>query len=258
MARAGQEGSKTEGSCSSQEGARGTLELTPEAQMRIIEQTGILERIPMRRPASGAAAAAAAAAQAPPPLVQFSTHELHAFAESLSQAAPPAEPKHPISHSTAPHHDHHPTSPSPQDPLDTLPIWVDRAFDTFLWSVPFTTVFVCLDVAIHAQYGQPMTVRSELGRVANVYPSAVFVVHYTLHYGEQLLAKLLLFGLSAVGGSYMVYIMNRLSYLLVMRRVPPLGALWIFAVVRMQLSHALFSLLLVALWAWVMDLSIYV
>jgi len=114
------------------------------------------------------------------------------------------------------------------------------------------------DVAIHAQYGQPMTVRSELVRVANVYPSAVFLIHYTLHYHHHLLATLLLFGLSAIGGSYMIYIMNKLSYLLVMRRVPSLGALWIFAVVRLHLSHALLSLLLVALWVWIMDLSLYV
>lgn len=257
MARALEDGER-EGSSSSSSGKGrgdgGTLELfSPEAQMAIIKQTGILERIPMRRPSS-----AIQGTQQTPPLVQFSTHELHSFAESQCHPTPPTEPKLHLPDSATQHHHLLPSSPSPQDPVDSLPLWVDRAFDTFLWSVPFTTVFVCLDVAIHAQYGQPMTIRSELGRVANVYPSAVFVVHYTLHYPDQLLAKLLLFGLSAVGGSYMVYIMNRLSYLLVMRRVPPLGALWIFAVVRMQLSHALFSLLLVALWAWVMDLSIYV
>merc|ERR1712154_448611 len=113
--------------------------------------------------------------------------------------------------------------------VDTLPVWVDRAFDTFLWSVPFMTVFVCLDVAIHAQYGQPLTVSSELTRVVNVYPSSLFLIHYSLHYSEQVLANLLLFCLSTIGGSYMVYSMNRLSYLLVMRRVPPLDALWIYS-----------------------------
>ncbi|KAA1109882.1 hypothetical protein PGT21_001627 [Puccinia graminis f. sp. tritici] len=34
--------------------------------------------------------------------------------------------------------------PSNNDQLDSLPLWVDRAFDTFLWSIPFMTVFVCL------------------------------------------------------------------------------------------------------------------
>ncbi|KAA1078908.1 hypothetical protein PGTUg99_019632 [Puccinia graminis f. sp. tritici] len=238
------------------------MELSTEAQMEIIKHTGILDRIPRRRPEEPQRRAAK-----PAPLVQFSTLELDSFAKSL---------KTPTINNPHPSHAHdeeelqddeddqetvrNPSRdrPSINDQQDSLPLWVDRAFDTFLWSIPFMTVFVCLDVAIHAQYGQPVTIRSELGRMANVYPSALFLIHYSLHYHEQVLANLLLFGLSTVGGSYMVYIMNRLSYLLVMRRVPPLGALWIYAVVRMHLSHAVLSLILVALWAWIMNLSFYV
>ncbi|KAA1132757.1 hypothetical protein PGTUg99_005613 [Puccinia graminis f. sp. tritici] len=237
------------------------IELSAEAQMQIIEQTGILARIPRRRPEEPQRRA-----PKPAPLVQFSTLELDSFAKSL---------KTPTINNPHPSHEHEEElqddeddqetvrnlsrdRPSINNQQDSLPLWVDRAFDTFLWSIPFMTVFVCLDVAIHAQYGQPVTIRSELGRMANVYPSALFLIHYSLHYHEQVLANLLLFGLSTIGGSYMVYIMNRLSYLLVMRRVPPLGALWIYAVVRMHLSHAVLSLILVALWAWIMNLSFYV
>jgi len=220
--------------------------------MEIIEKTGILHRaIPNRKPSTPAA-----------PLLQFSTHELNTFKDILQK--PNAIDDDDDDDDEQEEEEGPNNRPPPhridtvRDEVDSLPLWVDRAFDTFLWSVPFTTVFVCLDVAIHAQYGQPMTVRSELVRVANVYPSAVFLIHYTLHYHHHLLATLLLFGLSAIGGSYMIYIMNKLSYLLVMRRVPSLGALWIFAVVRLHLSHALLSLLLVALWVWIMDLSLYV
>ncbi|OAV94837.1 hypothetical protein PTTG_00754 [Puccinia triticina 1-1 BBBD Race 1] len=233
-----------------------TMELSAEAQMKIIHETGILERIPRRRFAD--APSSSSLSSRPPPLVQFSTLDRAAFADTLK--TPTAADYHIDNEDdddleTVRNLPNHPT---PADQIDTLPLWADRAFDTFLWSIPFMTVFVCLDVAIHAQYGQPLKVWSELSRMGNVYPSALFLIHYTLHYHEQVLANLLLFGLSTIGGSYMVYIMNRLSYLLVMRRVPPLGALWIYAVVRMHLSHAVLSLLLVALWAWVMNLSIYV
>ncbi|KNZ47096.1 hypothetical protein VP01_668g6 [Puccinia sorghi] len=206
-----------------EEGRRaGTLELSAETQMEIIEKTGILHRaaIPNRKP----------------PLIQFSTHELNAFKNTLQKPNgindddddEQEEEEEEEGQNNRPPPDHIDTL---RDDVDSLPLWVDRAFDTFLWSIPFTTVFVCF---------------------------AVFLLHYTLHYHHHLLATLLLFGLSAIGGSYMIYIMNKLSYLLVMRRVPPLGALWIFAVVRLHLSHALLSLLLVALWVWIMDLSLYV
>ncbi|WAQ81294.1 hypothetical protein PtA15_1A634 [Puccinia triticina] len=221
-------------------GGEGAMELSAEAQMKIIHETGILECIPRWR------------------FADFSTLDRAAFADTLKT---PTAAKHPLDNEDDDDLEtvrNLPDHPPPADQIDTLPLWADRALDTFLWSIPFMTVFVCLDVAIHAQYGQPLTVWSELSRTGKVYPSALFLIHYTLHSHEQVLANLLLFGLSTIGGSYMVYIMNRLSYLLVMRRVPPLGALWIYAVVRMHLSHAVLSLLLVALWAWVMKLSIYV
>lgn len=207
------------------------LEVLPEDQLRIIEQSGILDRIPLQRASDHQVDRTLPNRK---PLLEFSSHELDPLSQP-SSSLPPDD-----------------------DRQDTLPLWVDRAFDTFLWSIPFNTVFICLDVAIHAQYGQPVSFLSELGRLKHVYPSSVFVIHYSVHHSEELVAKLLLFSLSTIGGSYMVYVMNRLSYLLVMKRVPPLGALWIFAVVRMHLSHAVVSLLLVALWCWVMDLSIYV
>ncbi|KAH9443286.1 hypothetical protein KEM48_014307 [Puccinia striiformis f. sp. tritici PST-130] len=244
--------SDEEGTASTERGSS-PLKLSPEAQMKIIEDTGILDRIPMRRFADVGSGPASSSANRKAPLVEFSTHEINSFNKTLKPPSVLDDDDLETIRNTQKDDKN-----STEEEVDTLPVWVDRAFDTFLWSIPFTTVFVCLDVAIHAQYGQPVTLWSELARVGNVYPSALFLIHYSLHYHEQILANLLLFGLSTIGGSYMVYIMNRLSYLLVMRRVPPLGALWIYSVVRMHLSHAVLSLLLVALWAWVMNLSIYV
>ncbi|KAI9625849.1 hypothetical protein H4Q26_016097 [Puccinia striiformis f. sp. tritici PST-130] len=217
--------SDEEGTASTERGSS-PLKLSPEAQMKIIEDTGILDRIPMRRFADvGSGPASSSANRKAPWLSSLLTRLTHSRRRS--------------------------------NPLQ---------FSTMMtWR----------------QYGIPKRMMRKyrgggryfagLGRSCFRYFSVVDSIHNSicmlrrgdtcsvrLHYHEQILANLLLFGLSTIGGSYMVYIMNRLSYLLVMRRVPPLGALWIYSVVRMHLSHAVLSLLLVALWAWVMNLSIYV
>ncbi|KAG0147659.1 hypothetical protein CROQUDRAFT_61480 [Cronartium quercuum f. sp. fusiforme G11] len=141
---------------------------------------------------------------------------------------------------------------------DTLPLWVDKSFDTFLWTVPFTTVFICLDVAIHSQYGQEVTLESEYKRLINVTPSLILLIHFTLHHSSHLFTRLTLFSLSAIGGSYMVHIMNKFSYLLVMKQTPALGTLWIYSVVRMELREAVISLCIVAGWCWYNKLSLMV
>lgn len=119
-----------------EEGRRaGTLELSAETQMEIIEKTGILHRaaIPNRKP----------------PLIQFSTHELNAFKNTLQKPNgindddddEQEEEEEEEGQNNRPPPDHIDTL---RDDVDSLPLWVDRAFDTFLWSIPFTTVFVCL------------------------------------------------------------------------------------------------------------------
>lgn len=227
-----------------------SLEISPEDQIHIIRQTGILDGLarisPLEQTSHRSDHLDPTNSKPKKPLIEFSTHELDSFpkfqelGDGRSQSKPSSSPDH------------------PNESPDLLPLWVDHAFDTFLWSIPFNTVFICLDVAIHAQYGQPVTIGSELNRLKSVFPSSIFILHYTLHHHEKILSKLLLFSLSTIGGSYMIYILNKLSYLLVMRRVPPLGALWLYSVIRMDLYHALLSLGLVGLWCWIMDLSLYV
>jgi hypothetical protein len=54
----------------------------------------------------------------------------------------------------------------------------------------------------------------------------------------------------------MIYIINREGYLKVMRRCPPLGVLWIWGIVHMDLGLALVSLAGVGGWFWYTGMKI--
>ncbi|KAK9895783.1 hypothetical protein P389DRAFT_137714, partial [Cystobasidium minutum MCA 4210] len=122
----------------------------------------------------------------------------------------------------------------------------DETFKIVLWMVVFSTLWLCLDLAIHAQYGQDRGVRDELSRAINVLPALGFVIYFTAKYPASLLTRAFLFGWSAIGGSYMIHIVNKAGYLQVMRRCPILGSIWIWAIVQLDLPSALISLAAVA------------
>jgi len=122
----------------------------------------------------------------------------------------------------------------------------EEVFRLILNMIVFGTLWLCLDIMIHAQYGQEATIKGELGRAVNVLPGLAFVVYLTSHYSTHLLTKLVLFAFSAVGGSHMIYCVNTQSYLAVMKRCPALGTLWIWSIVQLDLTFAVASLAAVA------------
>ncbi|EGG04099.1 uncharacterized protein MELLADRAFT_108727 [Melampsora larici-populina 98AG31] len=211
------------------ESSSGLFDISQADQMKLIEQTGILSRIPMSKPSQ-------TKRDSQKPLLEFAKHEIPKLTPESDESSTEEE----------------------EEESDTLPLWVDRAFDTFLWTIPFCTIFICLDVAIHAQYGQEVSFNTELKRLVNVAPSLIVLIHFTLHSPKHLFTRFTLFGLSAIGGSYMVFVMNKYSYLLVMKQTPALGTLWIYSVVRMDLIDAVISLVIVAGWCWVKKLSLMV
>ena len=59
------------------------------------------------------------------------------------------------------------------------------------------------------------------------------------------------FFLASVGaGCYLIHVSNRFGYLAVMKQAPPLGCLWLWAVVELDLPWAVLSLAAAALFLW--------
>lgn len=101
-----------------------------------------------------------------------------------------------------------------------------------------------------------MTFGQSLSRLLNFFPGLLFLIHYTLHRPSHLFTRLLFFSLSTLGGSWMVWLINRESYIYIIGRCPALGTLWVYAVVRMDLLDAVISLLLVGGFTWYKNLKL--
>ena len=56
--------------------------------------------------------------------------------------------------------------------------------------------------------------------------------------------------MGAAAGCYMVHAVNKESYFAVMKQVPPLGALWIWAIIELDLVCAVLNLATVAGFSW--------
>lgn len=65
------------------------------------------------------------------------------------------------------------------------------------------------------------------------------------------------FVMSAVSGCYLIHISNTFGYLAVMKQAPPVGCLWIWAVVELELTWAVTSLAAAGGFLWQRGYSIY-
>jgi hypothetical protein len=65
-----------------------------------------------------------------------------------------------------------------------------------------------------------------------------------------LLRQGIFFATAVIAGCYLVYTTNRHGYLAVMKQAPPLGCLWVWSVIELDLLWALPSLAVTAVYMW--------
>ncbi|KAI9795704.1 MAG: hypothetical protein M1833_006873 [Piccolia ochrophora] len=118
--------------------------------------------------------------------------------------------------------------------------------EAVFFSISLTMLHFTLDVLVHNQYKQDFDWRLIVRRTATTFPILLGLV-YTLrprNKSKPLVLQLFFLLLSAVSGCYLIYASNDEPYFAVMKRAPPLGTLWVWSVIELQLVYAIFSLLL--------------
>lgn len=65
-----------------------------------------------------------------------------------------------------------------------------------------------------------------------------------------LLRQGIFFATAVVAGAYATWLSNDASYLAVVKKAPPAGTLWVWAVLEMGLAGGVGSLAVVGAWAW--------
>jgi hypothetical protein len=77
------------------------------------------------------------------------------------------------------------------------------------------------------------------------------------HHGKKPWMRAQMFLGSCMAGSYLFYLVNKESYLVVVRSAPALASIWVFLVVMMSLPDTIASLAVVAGFAKYKGLSVY-
>lgn len=126
--------------------------------------------------------------------------------------------------------------------------------DVFLYTASLTMLHFTLTVLVHHQYATtPPSLTSILytSTVASPTPALILVLVSILHPRSSLPPTQILFAfLSMAAGAWLVHASNEDPYMAVMKKAPPLGTLWVWAIVEMKWEWAAGCLGMVAGWGW--------
>ncbi|CAE6449640.1 unnamed protein product [Rhizoctonia solani] len=121
----------------------------------------------------------------------------------------------------------------------------DSILDTAIMAIPLSTLYIVLDLLVQQQYAQQPTFKEELGRVVTNVPILFILIHYTNKHKATPLAQLMLFLTAILAGPRMIWLVNKGSWLHVTRQAPPLGTIWVYTIIQLNLAPAVASLAIV-------------
>ncbi|TFL05684.1 hypothetical protein BDV98DRAFT_229973 [Pterulicium gracile] len=124
----------------------------------------------------------------------------------------------------------------------------DEIFNAALLVIPFSSMFLLMEILIHQQYAKEVTVKSLAERLGPAIPILAVFIFYTNRHKNAWPTQLLLFVLANIGGPRLIWLFNRASYVLIMMQAPPLATLWVYAIVQLTLGRAILNLVIVGVW----------
>ncbi|KAG8713355.1 hypothetical protein FRC11_012481 [Ceratobasidium sp. 423] len=133
----------------------------------------------------------------------------------------------------------------PAEKEEQLSPLADSILDTAIMAIPLSTLYIVLDLLVQQQYAQQPTVKEELGRVVTNVPILFVLIHYTNKYKATPIAQFMLFLTAILAGPRMIWLVNKGSWLRVTRQAPPLGTIWVYTIIQLNLVPAVASLVVV-------------
>jgi hypothetical protein len=132
--------------------------------------------------------------------------------------------------------------------------------EAFVWGISLAMLHFTLDVLVFHQYRQEIEWKEIWVRTFTMLP-ALFIVIYILHTTAAQrwarLRQLFFFGTSIAAGCYLVKSGNMDGYYAVMKRAPPVGTLWVWSCVEMELWWAVAHVAIVGVYMWVNGFSAF-
>ncbi|KAI0892840.1 hypothetical protein F4806DRAFT_225513 [Annulohypoxylon nitens] len=145
--------------------------------------------------------------------------------------------------------------PNEIDDDEPLSPRAERIMDAILWSVSLSMLHFTLDVLVQHQYAISIEWHRIVIRAIQacaVFTLLIYVLHphrafpsfcpgVPLRYQDPLRQAIFTVA-SVTSGCYLIHISNKYSYLAVMKRSPPLGCIWVWSVIELNLPLAVLSL----------------
>jgi len=101
-------------------------------------------------------------------------------------------------------------------------------------------------IMAHRQYAQEVTISLILEQLLTSIPLLSVFIFYTTRHKADRRMQLGLAILSVVSGCRLIYVVNRTNWTIIMRQCPPLGTMWVYTIIQLDLVKAVAALVAVA------------
>jgi hypothetical protein len=149
------------------------------------------------------------------------------------------------------------SSPSRSDRNDDDQVILEEPLSAFanavLYCLSLSMLHFTLDLLVLSQYRQPVVWSEIVGRLGRMTP-ALFFVLWLLHTPQitayKTTRQMFFLSMSIVSGCFLIYSGNVYGYYHVMKRAPPVGTLWVWSVVEMELLYAVAHAVAIVGYMW--------
>ncbi|KKY37379.1 hypothetical protein UCDDA912_g02597 [Diaporthe ampelina] len=149
------------------------------------------------------------------------------------------------------------------DEGEGLPPGAERILETLLYTVSLAMLHLTLDVLVQQQYAlevewfkiiqralQALMVFTALVYALHPHAAATTVVPGLPQHFQNNARQAIFLAIGTAAGCYLIYITNRYSYIAVLKQAPPLGCLWVWSIIELNLGLAVASLAASGLFFW--------
>jgi hypothetical protein len=111
-----------------------------------------------------------------------------------------------------------------------------------MFCISLSMLHVTLDVMVLSQYSQDVVWSEIASRILRMTPGlfcGLWLLHTEAAMRWKLARQLFFLAMSTIAGCFLIYSGNEHGYYFVMKKAPPVGTLWVWSVVEMDLMYSL-------------------
>ncbi|KAJ8069465.1 hypothetical protein OCU04_003119 [Sclerotinia nivalis] len=145
-------------------------------------------------------------------------------------------------------------------------ILIGRLGDSILWTISLTMLHFTLDVLVTHQYAEEVIWKGVISRTLQACP-VIWLLFYAFHPHPEpshlfprlpakayhYLHEILFFAASITAGCYLIHITNEYGSFAIMKQAPPIGTIWIWSVIELNILWAVPSVAFCAIYLKVKD-----